>query len=51
MDIPSTEECAKYPELNKLYEDKKWNKYLINEDLLNDVDAVIFKLSGIFTLI
>ena len=41
LSIPPEDECIKNPEFNKLYSDKKWNKYSLTEDFFNDVDAIV----------
>jgi len=41
LGIPSEDECIKNPKYNKLYNDKKWNKYSLQEDLFDDVDAIV----------
>ena len=41
LGIPSSDESSKNLELNQIFKDKRWNKYPMNDDLFNDVDAVI----------
>ena len=41
LGIPSEDECIKKPEFSRLYNDKKWNKYSLKEDLFDDVDAIV----------
>ena len=41
LGIPSIEECKKNEELNKKYEDKKWEKSLLDNDFFDNLDAVI----------
>ena len=41
LGIPSIEECTKNEELNKKYNDKKWEKSLLDIDFFDNLDAVI----------
>ncbi len=41
LGIPPEDECINNPELSSLYKDKKWNKYRLDNDFFNDVDAVV----------
>ena len=41
LGIPSREECIKNEELNKKYEDKQWEKSLLENDFFDCLDAVI----------
>jgi len=41
LDVQTKDECIKKPEFVKSYDEKKWNKYSLKDDLFDDVDAVV----------
>ena len=41
LGIPSEDECIKNPQFNGLFNDMRWNKYSLDNNLFNDVDAVV----------